>query len=60
MLNLNTSPYGSAVMIEELKHLSKIKTMTLMSLPPGKKSVGYKWVYKIKYNSDGIVERHNI
>lgn len=25
---------------------------------PGKKAIGYKWIYKIKYNSDGSVERH--
>lgn len=24
--------------------------------PKGKKSIGYRWVYKIKYNSDGSIE----
>ena len=28
------------------------------TLPPGKKAIGSKWVYKLKYNSDGTVERH--
>ena len=27
-------------------------------LPPGKKALGTRWVYKIKYNSDGSIERH--
>jgi Reverse transcriptase (RNA-dependent DNA polymerase) len=29
-----------------------------MQLPQGKKSVGCKWVYKFKYNSDRTVERY--
>jgi len=27
-------------------------------LPSGKKAVGCKWVYKIKYHSDGTMERY--
>lgn len=26
-------------------------------LPPGKKPIGSKWVYKVKFNSDDTVER---
>jgi Reverse transcriptase (RNA-dependent DNA polymerase) len=29
-----------------------------MQLPQGKKPVWCKWVYKLKYNSDGAVERY--
>lgn len=27
-------------------------------MPPGKHAIGSKWVYKIKFNSDGTVERY--
>jgi hypothetical protein len=32
-------------------------TWTMKPLPPGKKAIGCKWVYRIKYNSDGSTER---
>lgn len=30
----------------------------MVALPNGKHSVGCRWIYKIKYRSDGTVERH--
>ena len=27
-----------------------------MSLPLGKRAIGYKWVYRIKYNADSTVD----
>jgi Reverse transcriptase (RNA-dependent DNA polymerase) len=53
-----TIPVWCTTIEEELKALEKNKTWTLMSLPKGKKPVGCKWVYKIKYNSDVTIERH--
>nr|GEX41132.1 putative ribonuclease H-like domain-containing protein [Tanacetum cinerariifolium] len=29
-------------------------------LPPGKKTVGYRWVFTIKYKPDGIIERYKV
>lgn len=29
----------------------------MAELPSHKKAIGYRWVYKIKYNADGSVER---
>lgn len=31
---------------------------TVEDLPKGKKAIGCKWVYKLKYKSDGSLERH--
>ena len=31
-------------------------TWSLVPLPPGHEAIGCRWVYKIKYNSDGSVE----
>ncbi|TQE07392.1 hypothetical protein C1H46_007045 [Malus baccata] len=45
-------------MEEELAALAANRTWSFQPLPPGKKPVGCKWVYKIKFRSDGSVERY--
>lgn len=40
----------------EIDALEGTRTWTICSLPPNKKVIGCKWVFKIKYNADGIVE----
>jgi Reverse transcriptase (RNA-dependent DNA polymerase) len=45
-------------MIEELEALVKNKTWELVSLPAGKKAVGCKWVFTVKQNPEGRVERY--
>lgn len=45
-------------MNEELKALESNDTWTVCSLPPGKHAIGCKWVYKLKFNADGTLERH--
>lgn len=42
---------------EELRALSKNQTWQIMKLPKGKKLVGCKWVFTIKYNSDETVNK---
>ena len=42
----------------EIKALEANNTWTLTSLPPGKKPIDCKWVYRVKYKSDGSVERY--
>uniref|UniRef100_A0A803P3R9 Integrase catalytic domain-containing protein n=1 Tax=Cannabis sativa TaxID=3483 RepID=A0A803P3R9_CANSA len=41
----------------ELLALITNKTWTVVPLPTDKRAIGCRWVYKIKYNSDGSVER---
>jgi len=43
---------------EEIQALENNGTWTLENLPPGEKTIGCKWVYKIKYHSDGSIEHH--
>ncbi|KAL9413753.1 hypothetical protein AB3S75_027454 [Citrus x aurantiifolia] len=45
-------------MSEEIKALEDNQTWNLTSLPPNKKAIGCKWVYKIKYKADGTIERY--
>ena len=45
-------------MHEEMDALDVNETWELVPLPEGKKSIGYKWVYKVKHNSDGTVSRY--
>ena len=43
-------------MRDEINVLEKNGTWAIASLPPRKKPIGCKWVYKIKYKSDGSIE----
>lgn len=40
----------------EINALEETGTWTIEDLPPGKKAIRSKWVYKVKYNSDGTGE----
>ncbi|PRQ51794.1 putative RNA-directed DNA polymerase [Rosa chinensis] len=45
-------------MTVKMDALEKNCTWELVSLPPGKKTVGCRWVYIVKHNSDGSVDRY--
>ena len=43
---------------EEYKSLIDMNTWDLVPLPPGRQPVSCKWVFKLKCNSDGSVDRY--
>lgn len=43
----------------ELQALETNDTWEVTDLPPGRRTISCKWIFKTKYNSDGTVERHN-
>jgi len=45
-------------MEDEIQSLKYNETWQLQDLPPGKQAILCKWVYRIKYNADGSVERY--
>lgn len=45
-------------MEEKMRALERNKTWELVDLPTGKKLVGCRWVFTIKYKSNGSVKRY--
>ena len=50
------SPSWREAMKLELDAMESNQTWSIVPLPQGKHSIGYKWVYKIKYHSDGSID----
>lgn len=42
----------------EIDSLEEQHTWDLETLPPGKQAIGSKWVYTIKFRSDGTIESY--
>ncbi|XP_074305051.1 uncharacterized protein LOC141639978 [Silene latifolia] len=51
-------PLWRETMRQEIKELESNNTWQVVNLPIGKKPIGCKWIYKIKYKADGSVERY--
>lgn len=43
---------------EEITSIFKNKTWDLVDLPSGAKAIGLKWVFKVKRNSDGSINKY--
>lgn len=56
-LEASTQPLWVEAMNKEIHALQQNQTWTLTDLPKGKKAIGSRWVYKVKLNPDGSLER---
>ena len=45
-------------MVEEMTTLEKNNTWEFTTLSEGNRTVGCKWVFTLKYNSDGMINRY--
>lgn len=52
------SPTWKKAMDEEFQTLMKNETWSLVPPPPNQKLVGNKWIFKLKRNPDGTIQRH--
>ncbi|XP_016540614.1 uncharacterized protein LOC107841125 [Capsicum annuum] len=51
-------PAWQAAMMQEFHALEANNTWEIVPLPPGKREIPSKWVYKIKKRADGSIERY--
>ncbi|RVW99246.1 Retrovirus-related Pol polyprotein from transposon TNT 1-94 [Vitis vinifera] len=51
-------PKWKAAVDEEVRALEKNGTWEITNLPRGKKPVGCKWIFTVKYKADGNVDRY--
>lgn len=53
-----SDPNWVAAMNDDIKALTDNQTWELTNLPSGKNAIGCKWVYNIKLNDDGSLQRY--
>lgn len=56
-MNSNEAAEWTKSMKEELEALMKNNTWDVVTLPPGKHTVGSKWVFRVKRHPNGDIER---
>ncbi|XP_024019688.1 uncharacterized protein LOC112091089 [Morus notabilis] len=54
---LTVSKWHKAI-LEEYSALEKNGTWVISELPPGKKTMGCKWIFSVKQKADGSVDRY--
>ena len=47
-------------MAYEITALEDNTALDFATLPPGKRALGFKWVYRIKYNANGSIEHYKV
>jgi hypothetical protein len=52
------SPSWRKAMMEEMDSIEENGTSSLVDLPPGRKPIGVKWVFKVKRDEHGAVSKH--
>jgi hypothetical protein len=52
------NPSWRKVMMEEMTSIKENNTWSLVDLPPGRKPIGVKWVFKVKWDEHGAVSKH--
>ncbi len=57
-ISSDNSKQWEQAMQEEYNSIIAAGTWSLVQLPSNRKSIGCKWVYKIKHNADGSIERY--
>jgi Reverse transcriptase (RNA-dependent DNA polymerase) len=57
MKSPDAAHWHKAMEEEYLMHLQN-RTWEIVKLPPGKKAIGSGWVYRVKRNADGSIERY--
>lgn len=58
MLLRSDSKKWIAAAVDEINSLKKLGTFTLVDLPPGRKAIGCKWIFKLKTDVNGVVTRY--
>ena len=55
---VHTHPHWKAAMQEEIDSIHSNNTWTLVDLPPNKKAISSRWVYKVKTSRNGSLPRY--
>lgn len=58
-MQCDESKYWIEAINDEFKSLIENNTWSLVELPAGRKAIDNKWVFKIKYQADGSIQRYN-